>query len=209
MAEDPTVTYNKPEGRVVYEARSPRSPQVSRDLGLQVARESFGGLSLAGVAAGTLVLDTVVMLLGVIVTGALIAVAVDSDIQLWQAVTAAAVVFFLGAFAGGWTAGRVARYDGVINGIAASLTFVLLTAITGGLIFWFVAANDLVVAVEGTDAFQTLTETEFGGIEGWIYGLGALVALVAGGALGGWLGESYHRKADRLIAQVAASAPDV
>ncbi|WP_164700253.1 hypothetical protein [Modestobacter sp. KNN46-3] len=104
------------------------------------------------------------------------------------------VVLFLAYLAGGYVAGRMARFDGVRQGIAVwvvGLLVVLALAIAG--------------AVLGSE-FNVLSDLDLPRIpidEGTLTTAG-IIALVAvllvtllGAVLGGKLGERYHRKVDR------------
>lgn len=113
------------------------------------------------------------------------------------AVVALLVVFFTFLF-GGWVAGRMARYDGAMNGLATGLwllvlsaVFALLGALVGpeynafgpaGLPDWFSAIRS-----DSRSAAAILLMVLFS------------VAALGGGYLGGLLGERYNRRVDEAV----------
>jgi hypothetical protein len=111
----------------------------------------------------------------------------------------AALVVFASFFAGGFAAGRMARYSGGLNGFGAGLWMILLIAIFGALGAW--------VAIE-YNAFNQLN------LPNWIAQLNAddittmtyvasavlIVVTLLGGYLGGRLGEAYHTRVDAALA---------
>lgn len=103
-----------------------------------------------------------------------------------------AVVFlismFLAYLIGGYAAGRIALWDGLKHGSLIVVWPVLLTILAG--ILGAVAADNVRAYVPaGVDAASLTT----GAI---VMGLLSLLVMIAGGALGGRMGERYH-KVDR------------
>ncbi|MGE3289525.1 MAG: hypothetical protein AB7J32_25975 [Pseudonocardia sp.] len=96
-------------------------------------------------------------------------------------------VLTLGYLAGGYVAGRLARFDGARNGLLAWVIGLLATAVVA------------LVTATGSTRFTlpgdaTLTAAQ---LSGWVVlGVAAAATLVAA-LLGGMLGERYHRKLDR------------
>jgi hypothetical protein len=105
------------------------------------------------------------------------------------------VVLFLAYLAGGYVAGRMARFDGIKQGLAVwiiGLVVVLLLALAGlvfGSQYNVLAQLDLprIPIDEGTATTA-----------GIIALLTVLVATLVGAILGGTLGSRYHRKVDRV-----------
>ncbi|MCA0143997.1 hypothetical protein [Blastococcus sp. LR1] len=107
---------------------------------------------------------------------------------------ALAVVLFLAYLAGGYVAGRMARFDGLKQGLAVWLIGLLIVAaltIAGALLgseYNVLSQLNLpTIPVSG----DTLTTA------GIIAGIVALLITLLGAILGGKLGERYHRKVDR------------
>jgi len=105
------------------------------------------------------------------------------------------VVLFLAYLAGGYVAGRMARFDGVKQGVAVwviGLVVVVLLALAGlvfGSQYNVLAQLDLprIPIDEGTATTA-----------GIIALVAVLLATLAGAILGGILGARYHRKVDRV-----------
>ncbi|MPR00546.1 hypothetical protein GB931_21990 [Modestobacter sp. I12A-02628] len=104
------------------------------------------------------------------------------------------VVLFLAYLAGGYVAGRMARFDGMKQGIAVWVIGLLVTIALG-----------VLVAVAGSQydvlSQLNLPSLPFSGSTMTTAGIVALVATLIvtliGAILGGKLGERYHRKVDR------------
>ncbi|RBY91931.1 hypothetical protein DQ237_19150 [Blastococcus sp. TF02-8] len=104
------------------------------------------------------------------------------------------VVLFLAYLAGGYVAGRMARFDGLKQGLAVWLIGLLIVAalaiagaVLGSEYNVLSQLNMPTVPVSG----DTLTTA------GIIAGIVALLITLLGAVLGGKLGERYHRKVDR------------
>ena len=101
------------------------------------------------------------------------------------------VAVFLGYLVGGYAAGRMARFDGVKNGIGVVIWTVVIAVVLG--VLGAVLGNqfDLMQRLRLDIDRQTLTTA--GGISLAI----TLVVMLLGAMLGGKLGAGYHRTIDR------------
>ncbi|WP_369254687.1 hypothetical protein [Geodermatophilus amargosae] len=104
------------------------------------------------------------------------------------------VVLFLAYLAGGYVAGRMARFDGVKQGIAVwviGLLIIIVLAVLGAVLgseYNVLSQLNLPsIPISG----DTLTTA------GIIAGIAALLVTLLGAVLGGKLGTRYHRKVDR------------
>jgi uncharacterized membrane protein len=104
------------------------------------------------------------------------------------------VVLFLAYLAGGYVAGRMARFDGLRQGIAVwviGLLVVIALAVLGAVL----GAQYNVLSQLNLPSIplsgDTLTTA------GLIAGIAALLVTLLGAVVGGQLGERYHRKIDR------------
>lgn len=101
------------------------------------------------------------------------------------------IAVFLGYLVGGYTAGRMARFDGVKNGIGVVIWTIVMALILGilGLVLGdrFDLTQRLRLDIDG----GTLTGA------GLISLAVTLVVMLAGAILGGKLGAGYHRRIDR------------
>jgi hypothetical protein len=168
-------------------------------------REEFGGFSLGSVFFGWLVAIGLAALLTGILTGAGTAIGITelSDGELSESAETIGLlggillfaVLFLSYYAGGYVAGRLARFDGGrqgfgvwILGLVMTLAFAALAALAGS--EWNVFERlDLprIPVDEGT-------LTTGGAITLGAIVIGTLVAATAGGKFG----ERFHRKVDRV-----------
>jgi uncharacterized membrane protein len=119
------------------------------------------------------------------------------EVEIVGAIAAAAVIF-VSFLLGGIAAGRIARYDGGLNGMGAALWFLLLLAVFAALGAWVgeeynaFAAADLPNWVAQIDV-EDVTAAAI------VMSIVSVVLMFAGGYLGGRIGESYHRRVDAAI----------
>lgn len=167
-------------------------------------RERFGGVDTPAAIGGMLAtLGTLAFLGALIAAGAggldyrLNAIDIDGNLQELElvAVLIAGLVVLASGFVGGWVAGRMARFDGVINGIASAIWLVALVAIFAALGAWFGAEYNAFQLAGMPDWFSQITGDEVTAMA-VVGAIVAIAALMAGAALGGNVGEMYHRKVD-------------
>src|SRR5829696_1667259 len=108
---------------------------------------------------------------------------------------ASLVALFLAYFVGGWAAARIARYDGVRNGLMTGVWTLLLAAILAVLGATLGSEYDVLSKVDLPNWFSRDALTA-GAI---VSGVVAVIAMFGGGALGGSRGDRYHRRADAAI----------
>jgi MFS family permease len=173
-------------------------------------REEFGGFSFGSVFFGWLVAIGLAVLLTAVLTAAGTAVGITelddgelSDnaetIGLLGAILLFAVLF-LSYYAGGYVAGRLARFDGARQGFGVWILGVLVTAAFAAL-----------AALAGSEwnVFEQLDLPRIPIDEGTLTTGGAitLAAIVIGSLLaaiaGGKVGERFHRKVDRFAFDTA------
>ena len=193
-----------------------RERVVGTEADMTGIRDRFGG---ADILAGLLGMFTA---LGVLVfLGSLIAAGnagldyqlnqIDADGNLSEVEVVGAivalVVVFVSFLAGGWAAGRMARFDGAINGVGAALWFVLLVAIFGALGIWFGQEYNAFAALDLPNwaAQMGSDDVTLKAIAGALAGM---VAALLGGGIGGSLGEQYHRDVDAAVAAEAVHDTD-
>ncbi|TFV65677.1 UNVERIFIED_ORG: hypothetical protein E4P37_09220 [Bacillus sp. AZ43] len=104
------------------------------------------------------------------------------------------VVLFLAYFAGGYVAGRMARFDGIRQGIAVWVIGLLVVLVLAGLGLLFGSQYNVLQQLN----LPRIPIDEGTATTGGIIALVAvLLATLLGAVLGGKLGERYHRKVDR------------
>lgn len=181
-----------------------------RRAGLDAARSRFGGLDVPASFAGMLVALALLILLAGLVSAASGAIAFRSgtidlpgsaeEVTLTALITAGIVIFVAFLF-GGWSAGRMARYSGALNGAMVAIWFVVLLialailgAVAGDAYNLF---GDLRVADASLPDWFSAGETTVGTI---LSSLAFAAVMVVGAVLGGLWGTHLHRMADRTIA---------
>ncbi len=170
-------------------------------------KDRFGG---ADVLAGLLGMFTA---LGVLVfLGALIAAGeggidyqlnqIDFDGKLQEVEVVGSIVaiavILVSFFVGGWAAGRIARYDGAINGLGAALWFVLAAAVLGVLGLWVGEEYNAFAGVDLPNWFGQLGADDIT-LKSVAGAAAGIVAALIGGYAGGMLGEQYHRDVDAAL----------
>ena len=199
--DDETTVGSTTEGASVTRgaARDAVTAQHDRFGGIKWGAAFFGWLSANGLA--------VILLAILSAAGVAFGLSqVSTADQAAQQATAAAdtigitggiallVVLFLAYLAGGYVAGRMARFDGLRQGIAVwvigllvVIALAVLGAVLGAQYNVLSQLNLPSIPVSG----DTLTTA------GIIAGIAALLVTLLGAIVGGKLGERYHRKIDR------------
>ncbi len=178
---------------------------------LASVRDRFGGIDTPAALAGTMTaLGVLVFLTALIAAGAatftlqmdlLDVDGVYADFDAAGFVTAAVVVF-ASFVVGGWAAGRMARYDGGINGIATAIWMLVL-------VVGFAAAGAFIGEEYNAFAAADLPDwmSQVSSDDATAMGIAAAVIAVAVMFLGGWvggrLGETWHRRVDAAVAHAA------
>lgn len=174
---------------------------------LSSVRERFGGGDLVASFVGMLAgLGTMVFLSALFGAGA---ASIDYQLnvinlegQLDEAsivgLIVAAVVVFLSFIVGGFAAGRMARYDGGMNGLGAGLWLIFLVAIFGALGAW-VGAEYNAFNREGLPNWVAQLDVDELTTEAIVASIVLIVATLVGGYLGGRMGALYHDKVDAAV----------
>ena len=184
------------------------APRAERQQIVAAQKARYGGISWGAAFFGWLSANGMaVILIALLSAGGLafgLSSAVDSADAAADSATsgiglgagiALLVVLFLAYLAGGYVAGRMARFDGVKQGVAVwviGLVVVVLLALAGlvfGSQYNVLAQLDLprIPIDEGTATTA-----------GIIALVAVLLATLLGAVLGGVLGARYHRKVDRV-----------
>ena len=119
----------------------------------------------------------------------------DATTVGWIGVGTVLAVVLVAFFAGGYVAGRMARFSGVVQGLAV-WAWAVVTAIAVALVVWLLGVPYDVVTDRLT-MFSGLLITEDLLLVGGIVAAAAVVVVSLGGALlGGPAGLRYHRRVD-------------
>jgi hypothetical protein len=181
-------------------ARDAVAVQRARFGGIKWGAAFFGWLSANGLAAILVALLSAAGVALGLANGVSTDEAADEAIQQADTVglgggIAVLVVLFLAYLAGGYVAGRMARFDGARQGLA--------TWLIGLIVVLLLAAAGAILGAQ-YNVLQQLNLPRIPVEEGTATtaGIITLVAILAvtllGAVLGGKLGERYHRKIDRV-----------
>jgi hypothetical protein len=169
---------------------------------IAAARDRFGGIDLPASLVGMLTAIAMLILLGGIVGAAIGAIGYQTglrgdnvaDISL-ASLIGGLVVLAIAYLVGGWTAGRIARYDGARNGLMTGVWTIVLAGALSALAAWFGSAYDVFANVELPQWFDrdALTTSAL------VSGLVAVATMLIAGLIGGLWGTRYHRLADQTL----------
>ena len=191
----------------VTETQTVRVPEAEHGSGVEAARSRFGGFDLPASLAGMMVALASTLILAGLASAAIGAIAFqtgvsgnEEELSLGALITAGAVIFIAFLF-GGWAAGRMARYNGALNGFMVAVWFLVLLVVLAAL---------GAVAGDSYDLFGNLQVAK-ASLPNWFSAdqatSGAIVSsiafallMVVGAVLGGVWGTRMHRQADREIA---------
>jgi hypothetical protein len=170
-------------------------------------KDAFGGMKLGSCFFGWLTASGTAVLLAALVTGVGAALGLTSDVDVTNPTPAQAesisfvggivllAIIFVAYLAGGYVAGRMARFNGLRQGLGVWLWAVIM-AILVAVAGWLAGAEfDIFAQV---NSFPRLPVNE-GTLttEGIIVAIGVVAASLVGALLGGLAGMRYHRRVDR------------
>ena len=176
----------------------------TRDEIRAAERAQFGGMKFGSAFFGWLTASGLGVLLGGLVAAIGTAVGLSAEdvgdgvarlTTLGIAgVIGAAVVVFIAYFAGGYVAGRMARFSGAAQGFAVWLWAIIIALLAAGLSFLL---GDRFNILGNLDAFPRIPSADELTLPGIITAIVlALIPLVAA-VIGGAAGMRYHRRVDR------------
>jgi hypothetical protein len=177
--------------------------------GRERAARRFGGVDILAAVLGALAAFATIVLVGGVLRAwlELDAFVVDTSSASLDSVTGDAMLaiacsLLAGCLVGGWAAGRSCRFDGVANGLLAVTVLLGAGLVAAGLGADY-GADWNVARMAGLPFVETP------GFEAWgTIAFFVLVALMVGaGAVGGAIGEAWHRTADRVMLDVVQTPP--
>ena len=181
--------------------RSERPTRVHRET----AREAgFGTLSPLSVLAGVLCAYGAFAIVAAIVGAALAAADVNTEFRSndWTgsgavASLASAAVLFIAYLFGGYVAGRMARRAGLLHGALVFVVSLVVGGVAGGVVSALADSNDVEDNLRSIGVPTTMDQITDVAVAGVIL---SLVAVLVGSLLGGALGERWHTKLARRVA---------
>ncbi|WP_336714285.1 hypothetical protein [Arthrobacter sp. USHLN218] len=182
---------------------------LDRDTMYVNQRQAYGGVKVGSAFFGWLSAAALTVLLFSIAAGVVAAVgynsgalpqdprslASDTNSALGiTAIVVALVLLFIAYFGGGYVAGRMARFDGLRQGLAVWV-WALVMAVIATVIGLATGGMDLVNTVTGSAALTSMVQDL--SVPGLITLGVVLLVTLAGALLGGLAGMRFHRKVDR------------
>jgi hypothetical protein len=189
-----------------FNIRGSTTPKGLRDEIVAAEKDQYGGMKFGSAFFGWLTAVGLAVLLTALASAIGGAVAANTDptgitpetmrtVGIISAIVLA-IILFIAYFAGGYVAGRMARFDGVKQGFAVWLWAVVIAVVLA-----------IVAAVAGSQFNVLSTLNTFPRIpvsEGALTASGIITLLVAalialiGAVLGGKAGMRFHRKVDQV-----------
>ncbi len=179
------------------------------------ARERFGGADLVASILGMLTGLGALVLLGALFAAGAANIELQTnlinqegtldEVEMIGAVTAVAVAF-VSFLLGGIAAGRMARFDGSMNGLGAGLWFLLLVAIFGALGAW-VGQEYNAFAVANLPNWVSQIDVDEVTTAAIVLSAVFAAAVLLGGYLGGRIGDAHNRKVDAAVIEDAIHPP--
>lgn len=174
-------------------------------------RAAFGGVDLPASLVGMLTALAMLVLLGGLVGAAIGAIGYQTglsgndveDIGLASLLGGIAVLF-VAYLVGGWTAGRIARYDGARNGLMTGVWTIVLAAVLSALAYFFGTEYDVFRNVDLPQWFDRDAVTTAAVVSGVV----TVATMLIAGLLGGLWGSRYHRVADESLLDADRPAVD-
>lgn len=182
-------------------------------------RERFGGVDTPAALMGMFTGLGVLVFLGALIAaggGAIEyqvnAIDIEGSVQELSVVgvVVAVIVVLASFFVGGIATGRMARYDGGVNGLAAATWALLLIAIFAALGAFVGEQYNAFQQAGLPDWFSQLRlSSDAATTLGIVAAAASVVAMYLGAYLGGKLGETYHRRVDAALADRRVSSGPV
>lgn len=201
-----------------HDDRDPIPDAAEREALHQRQKETFGGMKFGSAFFGWLTATGMAVLLTALVAAAGTVVGLSTNTNLNDATDQATqdpqtvgitgaiillVILLLAYFAGGYVAGRMARFNGAKQGLAVWLWALVVAVVAAILGLIFGPQFDVLASL---NSFPRLPVNE-GNLTtvGIIAVVIAAAAALAGAVLGGMAGMRYHRRIDRADFDDAAS----
>lgn len=113
-------------------------------------------------------------------------------------IAVAAIVVFVAFVVGGFAAGRMARYDGGLNGVGAGVWMLLLVTVFAALGAWVGAEYNAFNRIDLPNWVSQI-KVDDATVAAIVASVAMAIAVLLGGYIGGRMGELYHRRVDAAI----------
>lgn len=181
------------------ETRTESSRQVGGRRPVATAR---GGISLGGILTGVVVTFGALLLLtalvgGIFTTSDFNPTELGSTQEVGVGIGVGLVAaWFLSSMWGGYTAGRMGRGAGIVNGILVPLVVLIIGAIVAAIVGALGSSANLNLPF--TPAQLPTQDSALYDLSAG-FGIAILAAMAVGGAVGGGLGSRWHTKLERRV----------
>ncbi|GAA2176913.1 hypothetical protein GCM10009784_25440 [Arthrobacter parietis] len=192
------------DGMDDYDRRHIRHSDIEldrRDHLLEREKDKFGGVKIGSAFFGWLTATGTAVLLTALAAAIFGAIIVDSasanaDPQTVGIIGAIvlAVILLIAYFCGGYVAGRMARFNGVKQGIAVWIWAIVIAIIVG--ILGAIAGSQFNILAQ-VNTFPQVPNLQNMTTTGIISAIIAVVIALVGAILGGMAGMRFHRKVDK------------
>lgn len=191
------------------------APVAAADLphgdALVAEKERFGGVKFGSAFFGWLTALGAVVFLTAVVGAVGAAFGLETGTSIEEAADAAsenpdtvgivgavvlAVLLFVAYLAGGYVAGRMARFSGALQGLAVWLWGIVIALVVALLTMLAGSRWDIFAEVEGFPRFPITEDTAT--TTGIVTAIVAAAITLGGALLGGVLGMRYHRRVDSV-----------
>jgi hypothetical protein len=190
-----------------------RNIDIDHDREVSAVRERLGRGDLSASILGMLTAIGVLALIGAAAAAASNTIdyqlnlidgqgALDEFSSIGVLVALGAV--FVSFLVGGLASGRMARYDGGLNGMGTALWMLLLITVFAALEA-FVAAEFNILTDSGLPNWIAQIDSENATLAAVVVGIASIVLMFVAGYIGGRLGEMYHRRLDIAMIDVATA----
>lgn len=194
---------------MTYRTRAERVDREVTRAELSEVRRRYGRADIVASLLGMLTALGTLMLLTVVLAAMAVELQIDlineqgalDELEMVGSIVAIVVVF-VSFLIGGIAAGRIARYDGVMNAIGSALWFLLLVAIAAALGAW-VGDQYNFFAEAGLPNWIAQVDVEDVTVAAIVMAVISVVAMFLAAWIGGWIGESYHRRVDAAVVDEA------
>ncbi|THG30265.1 hypothetical protein E6C64_15290 [Naasia lichenicola] len=191
-------------------ARPAPAGNTTREDVLEREKARFGGIKFGSAFFGWLTATGTAVLFTAVLSAVGAAIGLGNDLSADQVADSAAenadtvsivgaivvaVVLFISYFCGGYVAGRMARFDGLKQGVAVWLWAIIVIVVLAVVGLIANTQSDFLGSVSGLPSIPINGASLTAG--GIISGVIALVVTLVGAILGGLAGMRYHRRVDR------------
>ncbi|MFD4420228.1 hypothetical protein ACFWN7_01840 [Agromyces sp. NPDC058484] len=195
--ESEPVVAEHTDSRDRYDRESVVEREKERYGGIKIGSAFFGWLTATGATVLLIALAAAIAALVGAMTGGVDEAAADAGQNLQAAgiwgVIILLVIWFIAYYCGGYVAGRMARFSGVLQGVAVWIWAVVIAVILT--VVGLIAGQNLSLP---TGAMPTLPFPEDQATMAAVISIIVVAVVALGGAiLGGMAGMRFHRKVDR------------